>query len=386
MAKPKDNLLLLLLSMCIAFLISIFVFEPLPSNQEANAKRVQGPLVSFEDCQTYDCVKSKIPVLIKSKGPAYTLSQMDQLINERKINPYFDIHQFAHEVGRQSAKIEGVSGQAFLSCSIDFNYGCQHGFFEYALTQADSTEQAANQVCSSLPKNLPSKMQFYCYHGLGHGVMMAQAYDLNQALSVCDSLGSNGQEGCWQGVFMENTNSAMRNEARDGIFSESDPLAPCNKIENIYKWQCYINHAGYLMKFFRGDFEEATGSCLPAEEKYVSACLQSLGLMVSNQTWQRQIGENPKDEPEFYKSTCQKFPKGHIEDCVIGTVDNIMNFDQLDITRAGTFCSLVDQDYKKQCWQHVYIGIKNQSTNAKEIQNLCEQFEEKYQSVCQAQS
>lgn len=350
---------------------------------KTNLKKTSEPIPSFSTCTDYDCIKSDIPKMLKAKDPAFVLTQMQDLLNSKKMTFTFDIHQFAHEVGRQTAKIKGVSGESFLTCTTEFNYGCQHGFFEFALGQSDSSEQAASKICGKLPNNLPSKTHFYCYHGLGHGILMAKAYDLKPALDVCDSLTENGQAGCWQGVFMENTNAAMDNQARDGIFSKSDPLAPCNQLDIKYKWQCYLNHSGYLMSLFGNGFEKAAASCLKAGNNFTSPCLQGLGLMVSNPTWQTAIAKKPvEDTPETYIELCKKFPQGYTDQCVIGTVDNIMNFDQLNIQRAKSFCNLVSASYKDACWNHIYFGITSQTTDQKLTEKLCNEFEKPYQNTC----
>ena len=46
---------------------------------------------------------------------------------------------------------------------------------------------------------------------------------------------------------MENVNAGMSGRALPGVFKRSDPLAPCDKVGDQYKHECYINHAGWLM-------------------------------------------------------------------------------------------------------------------------------------------
>ena len=49
---------------------------------------------------------------------------------------------------------------------------------------------------------------------------MATAYDVQKGLNICDSFGTfRGKDGCWQGLFMENVNAAMRGEARANVAS-----------------------------------------------------------------------------------------------------------------------------------------------------------------------
>ena len=283
--------------------------------------------------------------LVRRAGPERVLRAVAQAIEAGDIDGSTDTHSLAHEVGRQTARVFGLGGQAFLGCSIAFNYGCQHGFFEQALASSPNATEAAIAICEDLVGSEPTKTVFYCYHGVGHGVMMASAYDLDVALEVCDSLGeAMASDGCWQGVFMENVNSVMRGEAREGVFSDSDPLAPCNRVADRHKWECYINHAGRLITLFDLSVRDASHACLDAAGRFVLACVQSLDLMVSNLAWQATLvgptshGRNIEVTLEL----CGRFPEEYRRDCLIGAVDNIMNFDGVALDRALRFCRATD--------------------------------------------
>ncbi|TSC75511.1 MAG: hypothetical protein G01um101430_353 [Parcubacteria group bacterium Gr01-1014_30] len=261
-------------------------------------------------------------------------------------------------------------------CPLEaYNGGCQHGYFEYVLGRTGSETEAADLICSSLDESFSSKFRFYCYHGVGHGVMMAQAYDLEGSLSVCDSFSEKYRiEGCWQGVFMENVNAAMRGQARAGIFSEENPLKPCDKTEDKYRYQCFINHAGWLMKVFKNDIGKASLSCLAAPAAYVNSCLQSLGLMVSNPSWQGQILKRPLDKGtnELAAEICLKFPPAYVDQCVIGAVDNIMNFNELYAQEAAGFCTLVDEKYRHLCYEKIGSNLRNQTNDSLLVARECD--------------
>ena len=331
------------------------------------------------------CFNDALNSMVMTYGPKSALELLHKLQNDGLISLSVDDHQIAHRIGREVAKSFGINGQAFLLCTTDFNYGCQHGFFEYALGKARSTKEVAKLICESLDQSYPSKMKFYCYHGVGHGVLMANAYDLDAAIQLCDTLASTvGQDGCWQGVFMENVNAAMREEARAGIFSKDDPLAPCNVVEAKYQHECFINHAGWLMKFFINDIEKATRACLDAPANYISSCLQSVGLMVTNPTWQTSlaVNENTTDQTELAWKLCSRFPEGQRSECVIGGLDNIMNFDELNLTRAGKFCNLVDKDYKNLCYQRIGIALRGLTTDSDEIIKKCDTLDTTFREEC----
>ena len=322
------------------------------------------------------CFKNRLNEITRSSGPEAALEVLASLQQAHLIQTTIDDHQLAHAIGRRTAERFGVSGASFLLCPTSFNYGCQHGFFEYALGRANSTKEVINQICGAFETNssYSAKFKFYCYHGVGHGVLMAQAYDLDGAIRVCDSLDSEtATDGCWQGVFMENVNAGMRGEARTGVFSKTDALAPCDKVGVEYRHECFINHAGWLMQFFRNDVREAATACLAAPAGSLEPCLQSIGLMATNPVWQSALaGTNTgMSVEETAWSICLKFPASHRDQCVIGSVDNLLNFDELKVTRSASFCLLVDQGLQALCYREIGINLANETTNALVIRNLC---------------
>ncbi|HEV8242705.1 MAG TPA: hypothetical protein VGQ07_01810 [Nitrospirales bacterium] len=335
------------------------------------------------DCPTNNlaCLNTALLAITEKSGPKASLLVLRSFQEQGRIGALTDDHHLAHDIGRKTAERFGVNGRAFLLCPTTFNYGCQHGFFQYALAQAQATDSAARLICGSLGESYSSKFRFYCYHGVGHGVMMAQNYNLAKALAACDTLETTvGQNGCWQGVFMENVNASRKEKRPPDGFSRSNPLAPCNVVPDKYQSECFINHAGWLMKIFNNDVTKATKACLRAPEAYVSLCLQSIGLMVTNPAWQPYLaqsnGEKEGKPPEVMAwDLCRRFPKDHRAPCVIGAIDNILNFDEFEVSRARTFCNTVDAAYRNVCYHQIGVGLMHQATNPDVVRHKCATFE-----------
>lgn len=334
--------------------------------------------------QDYSCIANVLKNVTQANGPQVAISVLDQLLAKGKISKSIDDHQFAHEIGRETAKAFGYNAQSFLACPMSaYNGGCQHGFFENALGKSQNSKEAIDLVCGSLDDNFSSKFRFYCYHGVGHGVMMAQAYDLEKSLDICNSIGTNGTEGCWQGVFMENVNSALKNQAKEGVFSKEDPLSPCNKTENKYRYQCYINHSGYLMLFFGTQIDEAATACLKADDLQ-APCLESLGLLATNPSWQMPIihKQDAGDEVSVALEICSKFPAKTRNHCFIGALDNILNNDAMNLEqRAIKFCQKSPWD-KKDCNYQIGINVARQVVSLEERRSLCQKTDSKFLESC----
>ncbi len=329
------------------------------------------------------CAISYLRKITTKYGPQASLTVLASLETSGKIDPSFDTHQLAHLMGEASAKRFGANKQAFGLCPNTFNYGCVHGFFIYVLGRSPTPRKAAATICAGGQGALVPT--FNCWHGVGHGLMMARGNDLQASLDICDTLGSpSAADGCWQGVFMENVNAVFRDQARPGVFSRADPLRPCTKVLDAYKQECFINQAGWLAQLANDDISKASRYCLAAPAGYVSACAQSIGLMVTNPSWQVPFAGHPKKSfEEIAWDLCTRFPARLLRDCVLGGVDNLANFDQLDVTRSNTFCALTGR-LQTTCYREIGVNVARRTTNTLAAQSRCSSLSPVHQKDCLA--
>ena len=301
---------------------------------------------------------------------------LERLQREQRVDLSVNDHDLAHAVGRETAKDFGSNFDAFDLCPTIFNYGCSHGFFEYVLARTDTPKEAATTVCETVSGDQKRLLisGFSCYHGVGHGVMMAQAYDVQESLNTYNTLPNfQAKEGCWQGVFMENVNAGMSGRARKGVFSRTDPLSPCDKVQKKYKYQCFINHSGWLMLVGKNSVEAAAGYCLHVKGKERTACMQSIGLMVTNPVWQTQLSRNTgqKSQSAVAWELCSRFPVAGRLDCVVAGVDNLANFDQLRADRQKAFCAEVTGSLKNSCYERIGLNLLNRTKDQATIRSSC---------------
>lgn len=333
-------------------------------------------------CTSEECFKGVIRAATSSGGASLGVGVLKVLYEKGIIEAKADSHFLVHQVGYAIAENEGVTVDAFLSCPSDFNYGCQHGFFEYALAQVKSYKDTATSICENIPKNASPKLYAYCYHGVGHGLMMAVSYKIDKALDVCNLLPNvSAVESCWQGVFMEGGNAAIDGAEIAG-FSRGDPLSPCSKVDSRYKRQCYINHAGWLLEVTGGDLERAARICLSAKDGGESPCLQSLGLVSVNPIWHRSIlgvdtSLDRRKNAEIAWGLCRTMPQEAWEDCVVGAVADIHNFDQDDTERSLYFCNLVGSSLRKTCFGEIGKNLALQVASVDRLRLLCKVFGER---------
>jgi hypothetical protein len=81
------------------------------------------------------CLERTILALTDPYGPEPTMQTLTSLIADGTLHSRGDYHDFVHRIGRLTAKKGGLNPDAFFLCPVDYNYGCQHGFFEQALIE-----------------------------------------------------------------------------------------------------------------------------------------------------------------------------------------------------------------------------------------------------------
>ena len=325
---------------------------PLKSPEPYDLQQLYSTVKSACPTSRMACLERQFSAVTAKNGPAAAIGLFTLLQTRGDIGPTVDGHHVAHHIGHETAKDFGATAEALALCPDSYNYGCMHGFFQHALGMGALSSQTAAKICDDLQgPAYPGKTWQSCYHGFGHGVMLYTDYDLPKALAVCDTLQSGAaREACWQGVFMENVDVALDGDWQKGSFSYDDPLAPCDQLDSKHQFECYFNQSGWLMHFYHNDVAAAAEACLKAASESVLPCMESVGLLTSSQAWQARLAGPTKLEGAFLQNAwrlCQKFPAGHVDQCVLGAADNLMNTATAD--QAKAFCGLVDEPYRSAC-------------------------------------
>jgi hypothetical protein len=298
------------------------------------------------------CFQRQFVEITRRNGPGAAIALFTLLQTRGDISAATDGHHVAHHIGHETVMDFGATADALALCPDSYNYGCMHGFFQHALGMGALTSDAAARICDDLQgPDYPQKTWQSCYHGFGHGVMMYANYDLTKALDVCDTLASRAaQEACWQGVFMENVDAALEGDARKVSFSQEDPLAPCDQLDARYQFECYFNQSGWLMRVYHNNVGQASQACLKAAAESIKPCMETIGLLTTSLAWQaRLLGEDKLSGPFLQNAwtLCRKFPEAHVDECVLGAADNLMNTATAE--QARQFCDTVDAQYRDSC-------------------------------------
>ena len=151
-------------------------------------------------------------------------------------------HDYAHIVGRVAYEQDGI--KALAVCDADFGFGCYHGLFDALVRKEGAAGMASSQTgCEDL--RLPGPVAS-CIHGVGHGVMGYQG-KVDPAIQMCKTLSMQNQIYCYDGVYMELFNSAMKGEMEKPPVNSEQPWKYCMERAVDSLSQCIRNLTIYLL-------------------------------------------------------------------------------------------------------------------------------------------
>ncbi len=239
---------------CVVLLGALYVSSGSGSGTLSEAQDLIGKEYGFRELSDY------FEDLALDKGALYAFD----VLREAKLPPNIDIHLLAHTVGDILYKQKGAAG--ILLCTQDFRNACSHTIVIGTLLEKgpDSFKEIA-----ALCKKAPGGPGAYtmCFHGLGHGVLAYNGYDLAKAAEMCGLSGAPGgkeEAECIGGTVMEMVSGVHDKEvweAKKGeYFKDSDPLYPCTAafMPASAKRMCYTYLTPHLFGFYGGDEHNPT--------------------------------------------------------------------------------------------------------------------------------
>ncbi|MBI2056486.1 MAG: cupredoxin domain-containing protein [Candidatus Sungbacteria bacterium] len=306
---------------------------------------------------------------------------MDKLLKDSDGGATVDCHQESHAVGRIGYELYGPS--VFLDGTAACHSGYYHGAMETFLKEKGTQNLAESvaEVCNKFPTSFGI---FECLHGVGHGVVAYQDYDLPKALETCGMLKTDyDRNSCYGGTFMENVVAAQGMGAIVGHGTKwannIEPHFPCNKINQEFniQYQCYQMQTSWMLTIYGYDFAKVALECLKARADMILVCFKSFGRDAAGHTLR-----NPQKIVEL----CAKVPHetaDYYEQCIIGAVNVIIDFWGDGLKQQATdLCKLVDGKGKKICYSTIAWRINDIFTAKESKKYVCETFEDGYRNLC----
>lgn len=201
---------------------------------------VDHPNWGFSDLATY------FDGLAKAKGAKYAY----EVLRIAPMPPYIDMHLMGHVVGDVLYIQQGAEG--IKICTNDFRNACSHSIVVGMLEdQGVKGLEAIDKACQQAPGGIGAYNM--CYHGLGHGVLAFNLYDMPKTIKMCGLLDSSAKRAdsrasseCAGGAVMEILSGGHHDREtwqpqHDKYTGAWDPLAPCDQdyMPANYRVMCY---------------------------------------------------------------------------------------------------------------------------------------------------
>ncbi len=246
-------------------------------------------------------------------------------------------HDFAHVIGLAAYAKQGAAG--LTVCDFAYAYGCFHGFIEGFLAAAGTgVISQIEQSCTAMGSvHAPS-----CLHGIGHGLLAYDGYNLTRALSDCDFLQQGSKTYCFDGVFMERATGSMQTASQRFKLTADNLLAPCDVIGENYKRECWRNQVFNWRVFFGGDMARVGKQCSLIEKNFQDTCFENFGISMV-------LAAN--SDAGQIAALCKTLPDGPASDKCLGGAMSELMFEGKPPNLAQSLCKSFSQQAVSGCSQ-----------------------------------
>jgi len=358
----------LIFSFLIAFLLT------LSSAQNPTSERNLASSFDFSHCSyDYDCYTETLKLGLTNSGIKPTLANLRGLsASNQTVQSY--CHSIVHELGRAAyEQTQGDIGKVFTEGDTTCWSGFYHGALERAFSHSKDLAKTAQSLCTAENGVNGSFLYYQCLHGLGHGLSVRFDNEIYQALAICERLVDGYQQkSCYGGVFMENyvANPAAGHVSK--YLNSDDPIAPCNKVAEKFKYNCYQLVSIQILKLNGYDFGKAFTTCEQADSRYMKVCYQSVGRDISGYT-----AENPDKALEY----CYLGSKTAQKECIRAiAADSVYSKSSEDY--VVEICKKVKEVLKPDCYESAGSSIAVLYDEVSKRQTACAKMEGDYISSC----
>lgn len=193
---------------------------------------------------------------------------------------YNSCHGIAHQMGHVAYETFGfqtaMSYQDAL-CGAGYIHGIVEARFG-ALQEKEIFSQVAT-ICDEGNKS--------CYHGIGHGLMVATKLNISQSLAFCDGLPALGRRNCYDGVWMhifDLEESGAPHDVGDATALPDSVVVEqrrllCETTQDEYKTSCYFYLPRIYAHAYEAPFQTVVSLCNKVEKDFNVVCAAGVGHM-----------------------------------------------------------------------------------------------------------
>lgn len=388
---------ILLIVILILLILFIFRSKKPSSGNYSELKEINGKGWDFARIKEY------FKKLADAKGAPYSY----EVLKLAELPPDTDLHLLGHAVGDVLYEQKGIDGIQF--CTEDFRNACSHsivvGLFQ------DKGEKALKPIADICRKAPGGKGAYtMCFHGLGHGILAATGFELEQAVDICnksksDSTGQNENIHCISGTVMEIVGGGDHDkktwkEQKDKYLTSSEPLSLC------FQKFIPVEARGLCIDYLTPYLFEAAGADLgrPTEEDFKKsflfcgalpkddfasrdACFRGFGKEFVGLARSRDIRKIDQMTDEQFKKVYNWCLLADNKDgtagCIVHAMNSIYWGGENDRSAAIRFCRIAEDDYNRgSCFYNLIDNVSSYIDDAAYKKSFCSEIPREYQSRC----
>lgn len=392
MSQNQKIISLILLSIINISLVIQVVFS---------AKNTTLKITPPKNWETFDEVSDYFKKIAQSEGAEYAFQELATAT----LPPNVDMHLLGHTIGNVLYEKEGVDG--IKKCTHDVRNACSHAIVvgEF-LKEGENAFETISQACKNAPGGLGAYTM--CFHGLGHGVLAFTSYDYEDAVSLCQKVGTaeyshREAKECIGGMTMEMLSGFHNPEAwekqKSRFLKITDPLSPCNSsyIPKDHQFFCYLYLTPYFFELTFGNLSlvEPTGfsksmeycQLIPdSQPENKDACFGGFGkefVVLAKNRDVRLSHESGREEIATIIKWCTLTPKeANQQSCLKYALNSLYWGGENDISDAIIFCQESPINHQKWCINELVGGVKYYAKSQEEFNQACQKLPTEWRVEC----
>jgi hypothetical protein len=382
-----------------AAIINQFALPPADGNFPEIADLQNKQNVSFEELQSY------FQNVAKNKGARYAFN----LLKVAPLAPNTDLHLLGHAVGDILYKQEGLNG--ITACTNDFRNACSHAiviglFFD----KGDGALADIADACRKAPGG--NGAYTMCFHGLGHGILAYEGYDMQKTAAMCQKTGTaqfgfrEGTE-CIGGSVMEIIEGGGHDhetwaKQRLIYLDPKHPLSLCQSdfIPQSSRFMCYEYLTPYLFEAAGGDFNSPNPAIFPKAFAFCNAvpladtadrnsCFGGFGKEFDGIVQSKDIRltsiNNISDDrlKQVYNWCAMAQNKAGTTVCMNDALNSLYWGGENDPNVSVRYCNQVsDSGDRHACFVNLVGNVSSYTPDTQKRKNICAQFPVEEADMC----
>lgn len=235
--------------------------------------------------------------LIK-ENPPQAFQRFKEILQDTPI-AHNTCHGIAHQTGHTAFETYGFQKAMAYQNGL-CGGGYIHGIIEarFGLLQEKDLISQVPTICDAGNNS--------CYHGIGHGLMIATKLNIETSLSYCDLLTGVGKRNCYDGVWMHifDLEETGIHEKIDSLAANDETLqttmiAMCQNAKEAYKTSCYFYLPRVYAHVEEVSFDHYKTLCDRVEDAYKTVCAAGAG---------HSLMKYHIDNPPVTFGRCDNFP------------------------------------------------------------------------------